>query len=178
MAVKVEIWHLFAKYYLYCCSQCVRSIGMGWGDSNLFYIGKLEMIRKLLNLIFKRNKDKILIDKAILDAVVNIAKRDNTNILFFFSIDSYNNDQHYQSSREVLNNYIRENMQGYSQRVDGCDTGSGSVLNNIENDFRVVSNKTESYDRLILSVFTKNRAELNNLASKCLSLEGVSVYIL
>lgn len=151
---------------------------MGWGDSNLLYIGKLEMIRKLLNLIFKRNKDKILIDKAILDAVVNIAKRDNTNILFFFSIDSYNNDPHYQSSREVLNNYIRENMQGYSQRVDGCDTGSGSVLNNIENDFRVVSNKTESYDRLILSVFTKNRAELNNLASKCLSLEGVSVYIL
>lgn len=133
------------------------------------------MIKKLLNFIFRKKKNEVFIDKVLLDAVVNIAKNNKGNIIFLFSNHSYSN---YSRSREVLSNYIDEHMQGYKQRLNGCDTTSSTVFNNLESDFAAVPKEIHMFDRLIKSVFTKNRAELDELASKCLTLDDVSVYIL
>ncbi len=133
----------------------------------------------MINSIFSKNEkaDEQVkqIDNAILDVVVTIAKNDDSNILFLFSAHSYND---YSDSRDVLSNYIDANMKNYKQRLNGCDTTSSTIFNTIESDFKVAIQESKMFDRLILSVFTKNRAELDDLAIKCLALDNVNVYIL
>lgn len=129
--------------------------------------------------MLKFGKDEeisVSVDMAILDAVVSIAKNEKnkkSNILFLFSPNSYND---YVTARGVLSNHIRKKMPSHSQRLNSCDTTSNTVFKNIEHDFQAISK--EDFDRLILTVFTKNRSELNRLARECLGLDDVNVYIL
>lgn len=143
------------------------------------------MIKKLSDTILNKPEDKVLIDKVILDAVVYIAKKNIGNILFLFSIDSYNNDPHFQDSRTALTNYVRENMKDipFKQRFNGQDLRAADAFNHISIDLKNTNTnknpeENDKYERLILSVFTSSRAELDDMAIKCLSLEDVSVYII
>lgn len=111
----------------------------------------------------------------ILAALLEIAKKDKGNILFLLSPLSYNN---YSEDRESFSTYIKSNMHESMQRLNSSDTLSSTVFKNIVSDFEAAKAETDLFDRLVKSVFTKNREELNELASKCLSLDGVSVYIL
>lgn len=140
------------------------------------------MIKKLSEML---SKDDELIDKEILDAVVNIAKKNIGNILFLFSIHSYNNDPHFQNSRVALSNYLHENMKdiAFKQRLNGQDLRAADPFKNIGIDLQNTNTNTnpeedDKYERLILSVFTSSRAELDDIAIKCLTLENVDVYIL
>ena len=113
---------------------------------------------------------------AILDAVVSIAKNEKnekSNILFLFSPNSYSD---YGAARGVLSNHIKREMPSYNQRLNSCDTSSSTLFTNIDHDFKTVSK--ENFDRLILTVFTKDRSELNTLARKYLALDDVNVYVL
>ncbi len=143
------------------------------------------MIKKLSEMMLNEPKEAVLIDKEILDAVVYIAKKNIGNILFLFSIHSYNNKPHFQNSRVALSNYIHANMKDitFKQRLNGLDLLSADAFNHIGLDLQNTNTNTnpeedDKYERLILSVFTTSRAELDEIAIKCLSLEGVSVYII
>ena len=141
------------------------------------------MIKEVLDTALNRPKDKVRIDKAILDAVVYIAKKDHGNILFLLSIDSYDNNPNFQESRTALTAYVRENMKdiSFKQRLNGRDLRSTSAFNDIVEDLQNTNTNPEEgneYERLILSVFTRSRAELDDIAIRCLALEDVSVYIL
>ena len=143
------------------------------------------MIRKLSEMILNEPKDDIFIDKEILDTVVYIAKKNIGNILFLFSIHSYNNEPHFQNSRVALSNYIHANMKDitFKQRLNGQDLRSADAFESIVLDLQNTNTNTnpekdDKYERLIFSVFTTSRAELDEIAIKCLSLEGVSVYII
>ena len=141
------------------------------------------MIKEILDTALNRPKDKVRIDKAILDAVVYIAKKDHGNILFLLSIDSYDNNPNFQESRTALTAYVRENMKdiSFKQRLNGRDLRSTSAFNDIVEDLQNTNTNPEEgneYERLILSVFTRSRAELDDIAVRCLALEDVSVYIL
>ena len=141
------------------------------------------MIKEILDTALNRPKDKVRIDKAILDAVVYIAKKDHGNILFLLSIDSYDNNPNFQESRTALTAYVRENMKdiSFKQRLNGRDLRSTSAFNDIVKDLQNTNTNPEEgneYERLILSVFTRSRAELDDIAVRCLALEDVSVYIL
>lgn len=141
------------------------------------------MIKEVLDTALNRPKDKVRIDKAILDAVVYIAKKDHGNILFLLSIDSYDNNPNFQESRTALTAYVRENMKdiSFKQRLNGRDLRSTSAFNDIVKDLQNTNTNPEEgneYERLILSVFTRSRAELDDIAVRCLALEDVSVYIL
>ena len=141
------------------------------------------MIKEILDTALNRPKDKVRIDKAILDAVVYIAKQDHGNILFLLSIDSYDNNPNFQESRTALTAYVRENMKdiSFKQRLNGRDLRSTGAFNDIVKDLQNTNTNPEEgneYERLILSVFTRSRAELDDIAIRCLALEDVSVYIL
>lgn len=144
------------------------------------------MTEKILGLSSKKTKEDKNIDKAILDAVVSIATRDKGNILFLLSDKSY---EDYQQSKDDIKSYILENMQDMSskQRTNSMDmTYSVSdseltirnTVDSIKKDFANIAGEKKYFDRLIFSVFTKSRAELNEVAVQCLALEGVNVYIL
>lgn len=144
------------------------------------------MIKKVLGSSSKKTKEDRGIDKAILDAVVGIATRDKGNILFLISDKSYND---YQKSKDDIKSYIFENIQDMSskQRTNSMDmTYSVSdnelnirnTVNSIKKDFANAAEEKEYFDRLIFSVFTKSRVELNEVAIQCLAFEDINVYIL
>lgn len=143
------------------------------------------MIKKILDTALNRPKDKVRIDKAILDAVVYIARKNNGNILFLFSIDSYDGDPNFQSSRTALTAYVRENMKdiSFKQRLNGRDLRAADAFEKICIDLKNTNTDknpedNDKYERLILSVFTRSKAELADIAIKCLALEDVSVHII
>lgn len=111
----------------------------------------------------------------ILAALLEIAKTDKGNILFLLSPNSYND---YIEDRESFSSYIKGNMRESMQRLNSSDTSSSTVFKNIVSDFEAAKAETDLFDRLVKSIFTKNREELDDLASKCLALNDVSVYIL
>lgn len=113
--------------------------------------------------------------EVILKALLDIAKRDKGNILFLLSPTSYND---YIEDREAFSAYIKGNMRESMQRLNSSDTGSSTVFKDIVSDFDAAKVETDLFDRLLRAVFTKNREELDELASKCLTLDKVSVYIL
>lgn len=144
------------------------------------------MHEKLSGLSSEKPEEGKSVDKAILDAVVNIAKRDKGNILFLFSDTSYEN---YTKNREEIKSCLLKNMQdmSFKQRINSMDMTysiSDSELNirntvkSIKDDFAVAAGETKYFERLIFSVFTKSRVELNEVAIQCLALEDVNVYIL
>jgi len=132
-----------------------------------------KILRIISNLTSKKSENKKGIDKALLESVVSIAKRDTGNVLFIFSTHSYKD---YLNSRGMLSNYIDNNMRGYKQRLSGRDTTSSTTFNDIKSNLNDVAKETE-YDRLIISIFTKNEMERDDLASKCLALNNVTVYV-
>ena len=67
-------------------------------------------------------------------------------------------------------------MRGYKQRLSGRDTTSSTTFNDIKRNLDDVA-KEAKYDRLIISIFTKNEMERDDLASKCLALNNVTVYV-
>lgn len=143
------------------------------------------MIKEILDTALNRPKDEVRIDKAILDAIVYIAKKDHGNILFLLSIDSYDNDPHFQESRVALTAYITDNMKdlAFNQRLNGQDLRSAQAFENIGKDLKNTNTnknpeENDKYERLLLSVFTRSRAELDDIAIKCLALEDVNVYII
>lgn len=113
--------------------------------------------------------------EAILKALLDTAKRDKGNILFLLSPTAYND---YVEDREAFSAYIKGNMRESMQRLNTSDTRSSTVFKNIVSDFEAAKAETDLFDRLFKAVFTKNREELDDLASKCLALNDVSVYIL
>lgn len=139
------------------------------------------MIKKLLGLFSKQPKDDGGINKAILGAVVDIAKRDEGNILFLFSDESYKN---YTQSKAEIKSCLLENALP-KQRTNTMDMTYSSdsdltirnTVRNIKSDFEAAAEETEHFNRLVHSVFTRSRAELNEVAIQCLSLENVNVYI-
>lgn len=144
------------------------------------------MHEKLSGESSEKTEEGKSVDKAILDAVVNIVKRDKGNILFLFSDTSYRN---YMKNREEIKSCILKNMQdiSFKQRINSMDmtySVSDSELNirntvkGVKDDFANVAGEKKYFDRLVFSVFTKSRAELNEVAVQCLTLEGVNVYIL
>lgn len=132
-----------------------------------------KILRINSNLPSKKAENKKGIDKALLESVVSIAKRDTGNVLFIFSTHSYKD---YLDSRGMLSNYIDNNMRGYKQRLSGRDTTSSTTFNDIKRNLDDVA-KEAKYDRLIISIFTKNEMERDDLASKCLALNNVTVYV-
>ena len=72
------------------------------------------------------------------------------------------------------------------QRINGMDMSYSSdseltirnTVRNIKNDFKAAAEETKYFDRLFKSVFTRSRAELNEVAIQCLALEDVNVYII
>lgn len=143
------------------------------------------MFEKLSGFSSNNPKDDGGIDKVILDAVGNIAKRDQGNILFLFSDKSYKN---YTQSREEIKSYHIENRQDMSskQRTNSMNmtysiSDSELTIRNtvkiIKSDFETAA-EAKCPERLIFSVFTKSRAELDEVAIQCLALEDVNVYIL
>lgn len=144
------------------------------------------MIDKIIGSSSKKTEDDKGIDKAILDAVVNIATRDKGNILFLFSDESY---EKYTLSKEELRNYFIKNRQNIAskQRTNSMDMTYSlndseltirNTVDSIKKDFANAAAEKKYFDRLIFSVFTESRAELNEVAAQCLTLEGVNVYIL
>lgn len=142
------------------------------------------MIKKVTGLFSKKTDDKKGIDKTTLDTVINIAKRDKGNVLILFTDDSYKD---YTYSRDELKFHLSENIQGMAskQRINGMDMSYSSdseltirnTVRNIKNDFKAAAEETKYFDRLFKSVFTRSRAELNEVAIQCLALEDVNVYI-
>lgn len=142
------------------------------------------MIKKVTGLFSKKTDDKKGIDKTTLDTVINIAKRDKGNVLILFTDDSYKD---YTYSRDEVKFQLSENIQGMpsKQRVNGMDMSYSSdseltirnTVRNIKNDFKAAAEETKYFDRLFKSVFTRSRAELNEVAIQCLALEDVNVYI-
>ena len=142
------------------------------------------MIKKVTGLFSKKTDDKKGIDKTTLDTVINIAKRDKGNVLILFTDDSYKD---YTYSRDEVKFQLSENIQGMpsKQRVNGMDISYSSdseltirnTVRNIKNDFKAAAEETKYFDRLFKSVFTRSRAELNEVAIQCLALEDVNVYI-
>ena len=143
------------------------------------------MIDKMLGLSSKQPQNNSGINKEILDAVVSIAKRDKGNILFFFSEEAYVD---YERSRDEIKSYLLENVKdmSFTQRTNSMDmlysiSDSELTIRNtvqsIKDDFATAATETNYFDRLIFSVFTKSRAELNEVAIQCLSLKNVNVYI-
>lgn len=133
------------------------------------------MIKAISDFITKKPKESEYINKETLENIVDIAKKDHGNILVFFSHDSY---EDYTNSIDVLSKYIDNNMQDlpFKQRKNRMDTGSSTVFENIQHDLDSVK-KDVLVKRIILSVFTKSQAELDELLNKCASLEGVSIHI-
>ena len=143
------------------------------------------MIEKILSLSSKKTEDDGGIDKAVLNAVVSIGTRDKGNILFLFSDKSY---EDYTKSKDELRLYLIENKEDMSpkQRTNSMDMSYSisdselairNTVKSIKDDFISAAEGTKDFDRLIFSVFTKSRAELNEVATQCLSLENVNVYI-
>lgn len=143
------------------------------------------MIEKILSFSSKKTEDVGGIDKAILDAVVSIGTRDKGNILFLISDKSYKN---YTQSKGDLRTYLLENKKNMSPKqrtnsmdmsysIDDSELTIRHTVESIKNDFAEVAKETETFDRLIFSVFTKSRAELDEVAIQCLSLENVNVHI-
>lgn len=142
------------------------------------------MIKKVTGLFSKKTDDKKGIDKTTLDTVINIAKRDKGNVLILFTDDSYKD---YTYSRDEVKFQLSENIQGMPsrQRINGMDMSYSSdseltirnTVRNIKNDFKAAAEETKYFDRLFKSVFTRSRAELNEVAIQCLALEDVNVYI-
>ncbi|MGP9516482.1 hypothetical protein ACT3RO_12000 [Psychrobacter sp. AOP5-CZ1-12] len=142
------------------------------------------MIKKVTGLFSKKTDDKKGIDKTTLDTVINIAKRDKGNVLILFTDDSYKD---YTYSRDEVKFQLSENIQGMpsKQRINGMDMSYSSdseltirnTVRNIKNDFKAAAEETKYFDRLFKSVFTRSRAELNEVAIQCLALEDVNVYI-
>lgn len=144
------------------------------------------MIDKIIGSSSKETEEDKGIDKAILNAVVSIATRDKGNILFLFSDESYTK---YKRSKEEIKNYFIENRQNIAskQRTNSMDMTYSlsdseltirNTVDSIKKDFANAAGEKKYFDRLIFSVFTKSRAELNEVAVQCLTLEGVNVYIL
>lgn len=133
-----------------------------------------RILRIISNLTSKKAENDKGIDKALLETVVSISKRDKGNVLFIFSKHSYDD---YQSSRGMLSNYIESHMQGHRQRLNGRDTTSSTTFNDIKKNLNDITKEAELYDRLIISIFTKNETERDDLASKCLALDNVTVYV-
>jgi hypothetical protein len=143
------------------------------------------MIKKVTGLFSKKTDDKKGIDKTTLDTVINIAKRDKGNVLILFTDDSYKD---YTYSRDEVKFQLSENIQGMpsKQRINGMDMSYSSdseltirnTVRNIKNDFKAAAEETKYFDRLFKSVFTRSRAELNEVAIQCLALEDVNVYII
>lgn len=144
------------------------------------------MDKKLSGLFSKKQEDNKGIDKAILDAVVSIGTRDKGNILFLFSDKAYEN---YTQSKDDLRTYLLENKEDMlpkqrtnsmdmSYSIDDSELTIRNTVKSIKDDFAVAAKETKYFDRLIFSVFTKSRAELNEVAIQCLSLENVNVYII
>lgn len=133
------------------------------------------MIKAISDFITKKPKDGEYINEKTLENIVDIARKDHGNILVFFSHDSYND---YTKSIDVLSKYIDNNMQDlpFKQRKNRMDTGSSTVFKNIQHDLDSVE-KEVLVKRIILSVFTKSQAELDELSNKCASLKGVSIHI-
>lgn len=133
------------------------------------------MIKAISDFITKKPKENEYINKETLENIVDIARKDHGNILVFFSPDSYND---YTNSIDVLSKYIDNNMQDlpFKQRKNRMDTGSSTVFKNIQHDLDSVE-KEVHVKRIILSVFTKTQAELDELSNKCASLKGVSIHI-
>lgn len=142
------------------------------------------MIKKVIGLFSKKSDEKKGIDKTTLDTVINIAKRDKGNVLILFTDDSYKD---YTYSRDEVKSHLLENIQGMTskQRINGMDMSYSSdseltirnTVRNIKNDFKAAAEETKYFDRLFKSVFTRSRAELNEVAIQCLALEDVNVYI-
>ncbi len=142
------------------------------------------MIKKVTGLFSKKTDDKKGIDKTTLDTVINIAKRDKGNVLILFTDDSYKD---YTYSRDEVKFQLSENIQGMpsKQRINSMDMSYSSdseltirnTVRNIKNDFKAAAEETKYFDRLFKSVFTRSRAELNEVAIQCLALEDVNVYI-
>lgn len=109
----------------------------------------------------------------ILNAVVEITKNDKSNILFLLSEYAY---QSYTDDREVLRLRIKDQY-SESVLVNTMDTSANDadLLKYIKHD---MNSNNEIFNRKILSVFTKSRTELDDLAIKCLALDDFSVYIL
>lgn len=143
------------------------------------------MIDKLLSLSSKKIVDDGGINKAILDAVVSIGTRDKGNILFLISDKSYKN---YSKSKDELRTCLLENKEDMSSKqrtnsmdmsysIDDSELTIRNTVESIKNDFAEVAKETETFDRLIFSVFTKSRAELDEVAIQCLSLKNINIYI-
>lgn len=144
---------------------------------NFILKGYQEMAKKILGLFSKKseNEDNKHIKKEILEKIVDIARKDHGNILVFLSRDSYENYAH---DVTVLSDYIDEHMQDlpFKQGKNRMDTSSSTLLTNIQHDLDCVE-KEGRVKRVILSVFTKSQAELDDLSNKCASLKDVSIYI-
>ncbi|WP_379545042.1 hypothetical protein [Psychrobacter sp. R86515] len=132
-----------------------------------------KILRIISNLTSKKAENKKGIDNALLETVVNIAKRDTGNVLFIFSTHSYKD---YVNSKGMLSNYIQNNMRGYKQRLSGRDATSSTTFKDIKSNLDDVAKEAE-FDRLITSIFTRNETERDDLASKCLALDNVTVYV-
>ena len=144
------------------------------------------MINKIIGSSAKEAKEDKGVNKAILDAVISIATRDKGNILFLFSDESYTE---YTRSKEEVKNYFIKNKQEIAskQRTNSMDMTYSlsdseltirNTVDSITKDFANAAGEKKHFDRLIFSVFTKSRAELNEVAIRCLTLEDVNVYIL
>nr|WP_181717460.1 hypothetical protein [Psychrobacter sp.] len=150
-----------------------------------FLEGYQGMDKNLSGLFSKKPENNKGVDKAILDAVVSIGTRDKGNILILFSKEAYVNCE---KSREEVKSYLAKIVKDplFTQRTNSMDmlysiSDSELTIRNtvksIKDDFAKTAEPTENFDRLVFSVFTKSRAELNEVASQCLSLENVNVYI-
>lgn len=135
------------------------------------------MSKKILGLFSKKSEDEDNkhIKKETLEKIVDIARKDHGNILVFLSPDSYKN---YGQAVTILSDYIDDNMQDlpFKQGKNRMDTSSSTLMTNIQHDLDCVKNEG-LVKRVILSVFTKTQAELDELSNKCASLEGVSIHI-
>ena len=144
------------------------------------------MIKKMLDFVFGRSKYGKHIDKVALEAMIDIAKKDQGNILILLSNHSYKD---YAKSIDELEKYILENMQDipFRQRLNRMDMSYGgsdsklsisNTIRTVEQDFASVRAETQLFDRLFKTIFTRSRAELDEVAIKFLTMEGINVYII
>lgn len=107
----------------------------------------------------------------ILDVMLEITKNDKSHILFLLSISQY---EDYYNDRQIVSQYVKKENANTDFNSWNTDREMHDQMRYVRNLFEDESRK---HIRKVAVIFTKNREEINNLASNVISAEDIDINI-